>query len=58
MERVSPPRALVRKAHPLPPDSTSDPQGLGALRAYLEQFWTRNLAGFKVAAEQRDEEVS
>ncbi len=35
-----------------------DPQGLGALRAYLEQFWTRNLAGFKAAAERRDEEVS
>ncbi len=35
-----------------------DPKGLGALRIYLEQFWTRNLAGFKAVAERRDEEVS
>ena len=35
-----------------------DPQGVGALRAYLEQFWTRSLADFKTAAERRDEEVS
>ena len=35
-----------------------DPKGLGALRAYLEQFWTRSLADFKAAAERRDEEVS
>jgi DNA-binding transcriptional ArsR family regulator len=39
-----------------------DPQGLGGLRAYLEQFWTRSLADFKAAtqrtAERRDEEVS
>jgi DNA-binding transcriptional ArsR family regulator len=35
-----------------------DPQGLGALRAYLDQFWTRSLADFKAAAERRDEEVS
>jgi DNA-binding transcriptional ArsR family regulator len=35
-----------------------DPEGLSMLRAYLEQFWTRNLAGFKAAAERRDEEVS
>src|SRR3954466_14056713 len=31
-----------------------DPQGVGALRAYLEQFWTRSLADFKAAAERRD----
>ena len=35
-----------------------DPEGLGMLRAYLDQFWTRSLAGFKAAAERRDEEVS
>jgi DNA-binding transcriptional ArsR family regulator len=35
-----------------------DPRGVGALRAYLEQFWTRSLADFKAAAERRDEEVS
>jgi DNA-binding transcriptional ArsR family regulator len=35
-----------------------DPDGIGALRAYLDQFWNRSLAAFKAAAEQRDEEVS
>ena len=35
-----------------------DPRGVGALRAYLDQFWTRSLADFKAAAERRDEEVS
>ena len=35
-----------------------DPQGLAALRVYLEQFWTRSLADFKAAVERRDEEVS
>jgi len=35
-----------------------DPRGVGALRAYLEQFWIRSLADFKAAAERRDEEVS
>ena len=34
-----------------------DPTGVGALRAYLDQFWNRSLAAFKQAAEQRDEEV-
>jgi DNA-binding transcriptional ArsR family regulator len=29
-----------------------DPQGVGALRVYLERFWTRSLAAFKAAAEQ------
>jgi DNA-binding transcriptional ArsR family regulator len=33
-----------------------DPGGVGALRAYLDQFWNRSLAAFKAAAEQRDEE--
>ncbi len=35
-----------------------DPDGVGALRAYLDQFWNRSLAAFKTAAEQGDEEVS
>jgi DNA-binding transcriptional ArsR family regulator len=35
-----------------------DPEGVGALRAYLDQFWTRALAAYKTAVEQRPEEVS
>jgi DNA-binding transcriptional ArsR family regulator len=35
-----------------------DPDGIGALRAYLDQFWNRSLAAFKAAADQGDEEVS
>jgi DNA-binding transcriptional ArsR family regulator len=35
-----------------------DPDGVGALRAYLDLFWNRSLAAFKAAAEQGDEEVS
>jgi DNA-binding transcriptional ArsR family regulator len=35
-----------------------DPDGVGDLRAYLDQFWTRALAAYKEAVEQRDEEVS
>jgi DNA-binding transcriptional ArsR family regulator len=35
-----------------------DPDGVGALRAYFERFWTQALGSFKQAAEQRDEEVS
>ena len=31
-----------------------DQEGLGMLRAYLDQFWTRSLASFKAAAEQED----
>ena len=31
-----------------------DPDGVGALRAYLDQFWNRSLANFKAAAEQED----
>jgi DNA-binding transcriptional ArsR family regulator len=34
-----------------------DPSGIGALRAYLDQFWNQALAAFKDAAEQTDEEV-
>ena len=33
---------------------TVDQEGLGMLRAYLDQFWTRSLANFKAAAEQED----
>ena len=35
-----------------------NPDGVGALRAYLDQFWNRSLAAFKAAAEQPDEEVT
>ncbi len=35
-----------------------DLNGVGALRAYLDQFWNRSLAAFKASAEQGDEEVS
>jgi DNA-binding transcriptional ArsR family regulator len=35
-----------------------DPDGVEALRAYLDQFWNRSLAAFKVAVEQPDEEDS
>ena len=34
-----------------------DPDGVGALRAYLDRFWNRALAAFKAAAEQTEEEV-
>src|SRR5213592_2957314 len=34
-----------------------DPDGVGALRAYLDRFWNRALTAFKDAVEQRDEEV-
>jgi DNA-binding transcriptional ArsR family regulator len=33
-----------------------DPDGVGALRAYLDQFWNRSLAAFKAAVEQQAEE--
>jgi DNA-binding transcriptional ArsR family regulator len=33
---------------------TVDQEGLGMLRAYLDQFWSRSLANFKAAAEQED----
>jgi DNA-binding transcriptional ArsR family regulator/uncharacterized protein YndB with AHSA1/START domain len=32
-----------------------DPAGVGDLRAYLDQFWTRALAAYKEAVEQRDD---
>jgi DNA-binding transcriptional ArsR family regulator len=35
-----------------------DPDGVDALRAYLDQFWNRSLAAFKAAAEQQHEEVT
>lgn len=36
-----------------------DPDGVGALRAYLDQFWNRSLAAFKEAADKQDhQEVS
>ena len=35
-----------------------DPDGVGALRAYFDRFWTQSLGAFKQAVEQRDEEVS
>ena len=35
-----------------------DPEGVAALRAYLDRFWSQSLAAFKAAAERGDEEVS
>jgi DNA-binding transcriptional ArsR family regulator len=35
-----------------------DPDGIGALRAELDRFWSKALAAYKVAVEQRPEEVS
>ncbi len=35
-----------------------DPDGVGALCAYLDQFWNRSLTAFKAAVEQPEEEVS
>jgi DNA-binding transcriptional ArsR family regulator len=34
-----------------------DPAGLGALRADLEQFWSKALAAYKAAVEERAEEA-
>ena len=34
-----------------------DPEGVGALRAYLDQFWNQALAAYKTAVEQPTEEV-
>ncbi|HEX4690644.1 MAG TPA: metalloregulator ArsR/SmtB family transcription factor [Solirubrobacteraceae bacterium] len=34
-----------------------DPDGVGALRAYVDRFWTKALDAFKAAVEQ-DQEVS
>ena len=33
-----------------------DPEGVGALRAYFDRFWTQSLAAFKAAAEQDTKE--
>ncbi len=33
-----------------------DPDGLGALRAYLDQFWNQSLAAYKEAVERTDKE--
>ena len=35
-----------------------DPEGIEALRAYLDGFWNRSLAAFKAAAEEGQQEVS
>jgi DNA-binding transcriptional ArsR family regulator len=35
-----------------------DPAGVGALRAYLDQFWAKALAAYKEAVEQATEESS
>jgi DNA-binding transcriptional ArsR family regulator len=35
-----------------------DPDGVAAMRAYLDQFWNRSLAAFKAAAEEEQQEVS
>ena len=34
-----------------------NPDGLGALRVYLDQFWKQALTAFKAAVEQPQEEV-
>jgi DNA-binding transcriptional ArsR family regulator len=33
-----------------------DPDGVGALRAYLDRFWNQSLAAFKAAVERSEEE--
>jgi DNA-binding transcriptional ArsR family regulator len=33
-----------------------DPQGLGQMRAWLDRFWSKTLAAYKVAVEQPPEE--
>jgi DNA-binding transcriptional ArsR family regulator len=35
-----------------------DPNGIGAVRAYLDQFWNQALSAFKEAAERPTEEES
>ena len=35
-----------------------DPDGVGALRAYVDQFWNQALAAFKTAVEHEEEEAS
>ena len=33
-----------------------DPQGLGAIRSWLDQFWTDALSAFQIEAEKKDAE--
>ena len=35
-----------------------DPAGVRALRAYLDQFWSKSLAAYKEVVEQPTQEVS
>jgi DNA-binding transcriptional ArsR family regulator len=35
-----------------------NPDGVGALRAYLDRFWNRSLAAFKAVVERQEEEVT
>ena len=35
-----------------------DPDGLAAMRAYLDHFWDQALAGFKTAVEQQTKETA
>lgn len=35
-----------------------DPGGVSALRAYLDEFWSKTLTAYKAVVEQTDEEVS
>lgn len=35
-----------------------DPEGVAALRAYLDQFWSKALVAYQAAVEQRMEESS
>jgi DNA-binding transcriptional ArsR family regulator len=35
-----------------------DPDGLGALRAQVDLFWSKTLVAYKEAVEQREEEAS
>ena len=35
-----------------------DPDGLAALRAYLDHFWDQALAGYKTAVERETKEIS
>jgi DNA-binding transcriptional ArsR family regulator len=35
-----------------------DPDGLAAMRGYLDHFWDQALAGFKTVVEQRTKETS
>jgi DNA-binding transcriptional ArsR family regulator len=35
-----------------------DPDGIGALRADLERFWTRALAAYKAVVEEQHQEIS